>query len=93
MVLRVGGLYPLQQGQLARTRDLVYTDRMRTIDPKWRGLAEGYRLVQNLEARLEREFGHALEAGYKQAYLKKMEEWRGKRRVFFALLGLAPLAE
>jgi hypothetical protein len=65
---------------------------MRTIDPKWTELAEGYRTVQNLEARLEREFGRALEAGYRQTYLRKLEEWQRKKRVFFALLALAPLS-
>lgn len=77
---------------LAPARILIYTDVMRTIDPKWSELANGYREVQNLEIRLEREFGRALETGYKQAYLRKLEEWKRKRRVFFALLALAPLS-
>lgn len=77
---------------LAPARILIYTDIMRMIDAKWSGLAEGYRVVQNLERRLEREFGRALEAGYKQAYIRKLEEWKRKRRVFYALLALAPLS-
>ncbi len=62
---------------------------MRVIDLKWTHLAEGYRTLQALQMKLEAEFGRAVQVGHKQKHKKELSEWQRKRRIFFALLGLA----
>ena len=65
---------------------------MRTLDRKWTDLAAGYQTVQSLQAKLETEFGRAVQAGHKQKFRKELTEWQKKRRIFFALAALAPLS-
>jgi hypothetical protein len=65
---------------------------MRIIDPHWTGLAAGYRAVLSLQARLEKEFGRAVRIGHERKYLRELSDWQKKRRVFFALLIIAPLS-
>jgi hypothetical protein len=64
---------------------------MRLIDNKWIDLSLGFQAVQALQSRLESEFDRAVEVGHKQKYQRELTEWQKKRRVFFALLALAPL--
>jgi hypothetical protein len=65
---------------------------MHSIDRKWTGLAAGYQAVQSLQARLEAEFGRALQAVHKQKFRKELTGWQKKRRVFFTLAAIAPLS-
>ncbi len=65
---------------------------MRIIDRKWTDLSLGYQAVQSLQSRLEGEFGRAVEVGHKQKYRRELTEWQKKRRIFFALVALAPLS-
>lgn len=65
---------------------------MRTIDPKWSGFSAGYREVLALQARLENEFGRAVQAGRRWKFRRELTEWQKKRRVFFALAAFAPLS-
>jgi hypothetical protein len=65
---------------------------MHSIDPKWTDLAAGYQAEQALQARLEAEFGSAVQAGQKQKFRKELIEWQKKRRIFFVLTGIAPLS-
>jgi hypothetical protein len=65
---------------------------MRILDPKWTHLADGYRLLQALQAKLEAEFGRAVRIGHRQKHRKELAEWQKKRRIFFALVALAVLS-
>jgi hypothetical protein len=65
---------------------------MHLIDRKWTDLAAGYQAVQSLQARLETEFGRAVQVGHKQKFRKEVTEWQKKRRIFFALVVIAPLS-
>ncbi len=65
---------------------------MRSIDQKWLDLALGYQAVQALEARLVSEFGHAVKVGHQQKFQRDLTTWQKKRRLFFALTGLAILS-
>jgi hypothetical protein len=65
---------------------------MHAIDPKWSDLAAGYQLIQALQAKLESEFGRAFQAGHKQKYRQELLAWQRKRRIFIALVVLAPLS-
>ncbi|MEW6093444.1 MAG: nuclease-related domain-containing protein [Chloroflexota bacterium] len=65
---------------------------MRIIERKWTDLSLGHQAVQNLQSRLEGEFGRAVEVGHKQKYRRELTEWQKKRRIFFALVVLAPLS-
>ena len=65
---------------------------MRIIDRKWINLAEGFQAIQSLQAKLEVEFGRAVQAGHKQKFRKELTEWQKKRRVFFTLVAIAPLS-
>jgi len=65
---------------------------MRIIDRKWTDLALGYQAIQALQPRLESEFGRAVEVGYRQKYRRELNDWQKKRRIFFALIVLAPLS-
>jgi hypothetical protein len=65
---------------------------MRSIDRKWTDLADGYQAVQSFKTKLEGEFGRAVRVGHKQQFRKELTEWQKKRRVFFALVAIAPLS-
>jgi hypothetical protein len=65
---------------------------MHIIDRKWTDLASGYQAVQSLQARLEAEFGHAVQAGHKQEFRKELSDWQKRRRIFIALAVIAPLS-
>ncbi len=65
---------------------------MRIIDRKWTDLSLGYQAVQTFQSRLESEFGRAVEIGHKQKYRRELTDWQKKRRIFFALVALAPLS-
>ncbi len=70
----------------------MYTRSMRVIDRKWTELAAGYQAVQSLKARVESEFGRAIEVGYHQQYRRDVVAWRKKRRVFISFAVIAPLS-
>lgn len=65
---------------------------MRILDPKWTDLAAGYQAVQAFQLKLETEFGRAVQAGLKYKFRRELTEWQKKRRVFFALVAVAPLS-
>jgi hypothetical protein len=65
---------------------------MRIIDRKWIDLSLGYQAVGSLQARLESEFGRAVTVGHRVKYRRELTGWQKKRRVFFALVVLAPLS-
>jgi hypothetical protein len=65
---------------------------MRILDSKWTHLADGYRLLQTLQEKLEAEFGRAVRIGHRQKHRKELAEWQKKRRIFFALIALAVLS-
>ena len=65
---------------------------MRLIDTQWTDLAAGYRMLPAARARLEAEFGRALQIGSQRKYQRDLAEWRKKRRIFFALVAIAPLS-
>ena len=65
---------------------------MHLIDRKWTDLTAGYQAVQSLQARLETEFGRAVQVGHKQKFRKEVTEWQKKRRIFFTLVVIAPLS-
>ncbi len=65
---------------------------MRVIDRKWTELAAGYQAVQSLKARVESEFGRAIEVGYHQQFRRDMAAWQKKRRVFLSFVVIAPLS-
>jgi len=55
-------------------------------------LAAGYQAVRSLQARLEAEFGSAVQADHKQKFRRELAGWQKKRRVFFVLAAIAPLS-
>jgi hypothetical protein len=65
---------------------------MRIIDSHWTGLSAGYRAILSMQTRLEKEFGRAVRVGHERKYLKELSDWHKKRRVFFALVIIAPLS-
>jgi hypothetical protein len=65
---------------------------MRIIDSHWTDLAAGYRAVLSMQARLEKEFGRAVRIGHERKFLKELSDWQKKRRIFFALVIIAPLS-
>ena len=65
---------------------------MHSIDPIWADLVTGYQTIQLLQARLEAEFGRALQAGHKHQFRRELTEWQKKRRVFFLMVAIAPLS-
>lgn len=65
---------------------------MRIIDPRWTDLLLGWQSVQALQSRLEAEFGRAVQAGYNRKFRRELTEWKKKRRVFIAMVVLAPLS-
>jgi hypothetical protein len=65
---------------------------MRSIDRKWTGLAAGYQAIQSFKTKLAGEFGRAVRVGHKQQFRKELTEWQKKRRVFFALVAIAPFS-
>ena len=65
---------------------------MHSIDRKWTELAAGYQAIQSFKAKLTGEFGRAVQVGHKQRFRKELTEWQKKRRVFFALVAVAPLS-
>ena len=77
---------------LVRPVDFGYTPPMHLVDPKWTGLAAGYQAILLFQARLTAEFGRAVRVGHEQQFRKELAEWQKKRRIFFALLVIAPLS-
>jgi hypothetical protein len=77
---------------LVHPADIGYTACMRRIDNKWTGVADGYLELQLFKTKLEAEFGRAVRVGQKQHFRKELTEWQKKRRVFFALVAIAPLS-
>lgn len=65
---------------------------MHTIDRKWSDLAAGYQAIQSFKRKLTAEFGRAVRVGHKQQFRKELTEWQKKRRVFFALVAVAPFS-
>lgn len=65
---------------------------MRIIDRKWSELSPGWQAVQGLQARLETEYGRAVQAGQNIKFRRDLTEWQKKRRVFIAMSVLAPLS-
>src|SRR5450756_2272721 len=65
---------------------------MHSIDRKWTDLAAGYQAIQSFKTKLTSEFGRAVQVGHKQRFRKELTEWQKKRRVFFALVAVAPLS-
>jgi hypothetical protein len=65
---------------------------MRIIDRKWTELAAGYRAAGALQAKLEGDFGRAIEVGQQQQYLRELAGWKKKRRVFIAFAVIAPIS-
>jgi len=65
---------------------------MHCIDRKWTDLAAGYQAIQLSNTKLTGEFGRAVRVGHKQQFRKELTEWQKKRRVFFALVTVAPLS-
>jgi len=65
---------------------------MHSIDRKWTGLAVGYQAIQSFNTKLTAEFGRAVRVGHEQQFRKHLTEWQKKRRVFFALVAVAPLS-
>lgn len=77
---------------LVRPADFGYTPAMHSIDRKWTDLAAGYQAIQSFKTKLTGEFGRAVRVGRKQQFRKELTEWQKKRRVFFALVAVAPLS-
>jgi hypothetical protein len=65
---------------------------MRLIDRKWTDLSLGWQAVQAFQGRLEAEFGRAVQVGYNQKFRRELTEWQKKRRIFIAMVVLAPLS-
>jgi hypothetical protein len=65
---------------------------MHSIDRKWTDLAGGYQAIQSFKTKLTGEFGRAVQVGHKQQFRKQLTEWQKKRRIFFALVGIATLS-
>lgn len=65
---------------------------MRTLDPKWTDLAAGYQSVLAFQEKLETEFGRAVQAGLKYKFRRELTEWQKKRRMFIAMIIIAPLS-
>ncbi len=65
---------------------------MHTIDRKWIELSGGYQDIQSFKTKLEVEFGRAVKVGHKLQFRKELTEWQKKRRIFFALMAVAPLS-
>jgi hypothetical protein len=65
---------------------------MHTVDSQWTGLAAGYQAIQSFNSKLTAEFGRAVRVGHEQQLRKELTEWQKKRRVFFALVAVAPLS-
>lgn len=72
--------------------DFGYTAAMHSIDRKWTDLAAGYQAIQSFKTKLTGEFGRAVQVGHKQLFRKQLTEWQKKRRIFFALVGIATLS-
>jgi len=77
---------------LVRPLDFGYTLLMHSFDRKWIDLAAGYQAIQSFNAKLMAEFGRAVRVGHKQQFRKNLAEWQKKRRVFLALVVVAPLS-
>ena len=69
-----------------------YTQPMHILDRKWSDLAAGYQAIRSLQARLEAEFGRAVQVGRQQQFLHEVAEWQKKRRIFFTFVAIAPLS-
>jgi hypothetical protein len=65
---------------------------MRRIDPRWTDLSLGWQTVQALQARLEAEFGRAVQVGFNRKYRRDQAEWQKKRRAVIAGAVLFPLS-
>ncbi len=65
---------------------------MRLIDPRWTDLSIGWQTVQALQARLEAEFGRAVQVGFNRKYRREQAEWQKKRRAVIAGAALFPLS-
>jgi hypothetical protein len=65
---------------------------MHTIDRKWTGLATGYQAIQSFKTKLAAEFGRAVRVGHERQFRKQLTGWQKKRRIFFALVAVAPLS-
>jgi len=65
---------------------------MHNIDSKWTDLAAGYQAIQSFKTKLTAEYGRAVRVGHKQLLRKELIEWQMKRRLFFALMVIAPLS-
>ena len=72
--------------------DFDYTPAMHSIDRKWTDLVAGYQAIQSFKTKLTAEFGRAVRVGHKQQFRKDLTEWQQKRRIFFALVAVAPLS-
>jgi hypothetical protein len=77
---------------IAPQQKRVYTDRMHIIAGGWSDLAAGYQAVELVQARLESEFGRAVQAGQKQKFLRELSEWEKKRRALIVMAAIAPLS-
>lgn len=77
---------------LVHPADFGYTPAMHSIDRKWTDLAAGYQAIQSFKTKLTAEFGRAVRVGHKQQLRKELTEWQKKRRVFLALVAVAPLS-
>jgi hypothetical protein len=73
-------------------RDFDYTPCMHRVDRKWTELASGYRDIQSFKTKLAAEFGRAVRVGHNLQFRKELSEWQKKRRVFFALVAIAPFS-
>ena len=65
---------------------------MHSIDRKWTDLAAGYQAIQSFKTKLTSEFGRAVRVGHQRHFRKELTEWQKKRRVFFALVAVAPFS-
>jgi hypothetical protein len=65
---------------------------MHSIDRNWTDIAAGYQAIQLLQARLETEFGRAVQASYKHKFNQELTGWQKKRRVFFVMTVIALLS-
>lgn len=65
---------------------------MRLVDPRWTDLSIGWQTVQALQARLEAEFGRAVQVGFNRQYHRDQAEWQKKRRAVIAGAVLFPLS-
>lgn len=65
---------------------------MRIIEPRWVDLSLGWQAVQSLQARLEAEFGRAVQVVFNRKYRREQTEWQKKRRAVIAGVVLFPLS-